>query len=610
MTSNSNNTTRGWPHGALAVAAILLLAVVPQIHFRLVRGAAWNGEVAYAHGDEVTYVSYINARLSGRPRRSDPYSGRDERPGAPQAESYVSLQFVPPFVLVQVGKLLRLDASQVFLLLTVFAAAASALAVFWLLSLTLRDARLAACGAVAVLCLASTYQIVEYALRLRVTNNFLPFLRFYFPGAAFPLFFVFFACVWLAFTSAGRRGLIYACAAGLAFDLLVFSYFFLWTAAGAWLFCFALLWLCVRRDERRQIVARLVCFAVFAIAALAPYAVMLSKRAANTDEGQLLTRTFRPDFFRLPEIVGALVLICLYFATRRGVAVWRREVTLFAAACAISPFVIFNQQVLTGRSLQPLHYEMFSANYIAVLGAYLCVMLFVRDTAGRARRLAVGVAFALAAAGLASGAIETALACRTRLAGNIRRDEARPVALRLAALGGVAAGREVDTRSLVLTPDYTVGDYFPTVAPQPQLWAPHLYDYPGVSMAEDRARMMQFIYYCGEDFSSVDPEHFDALDGRRRYLVSSLISRARNNPNLQTGWHPITPDEVRAALREYADYAATFTRERAAQLPLSYLVVDAGDGFDARNLDRWYERDAGERAGRFVIYRVRLREGV
>jgi hypothetical protein len=603
----ANDTTRGWKYCAAATAAVLLLAVVPQLYFRMARGAQWQGEVAYAHGDEVSYVSYVNARLSGRPRRCDPYAGHDERPNDPQAESFVSIQFVPPLAVLTAGKLLRLNASQVFILVTVLAAVGSALAVFWLLALVLRDGRLAAYGVTAVLFFASTYQLGEYALRLRVSNNFLPFLRFYLPAAVFPLFLVFFAFVWLMFTTAGRRGVFYACAAGLTLALLIFSYFFLWTAAAAWLFCFALLWLCGRRDGRRRALALLGCVALFALAALIPYALMLSHRAANTDEGQLLTKSFRPDLVRLPEIAGAVILACLYFAARRGLTAWRNEEALFIAACAVTPFVVFNQQVLTGRSLQPLHYEMFSANYVAATGAYLCVMIFMRRAGRGSRTLAVRVAFALAAAGLVSGAVETALACRTRLAGNVSRDEARPAALRLASLGGVAARGDLDTNSLVLTPDYTVGDYLPTAAPQPQLWSPHLYDYPGVTMAEDRARLMQFIYYSGEDISDVDPDHFNTLDGRRKYLVSSLISRARNNPNLQIGWHPITPDEVRAVLGEYAEYAATFTRERAAQLPISYVVVDAEDDFDWRNLDRWYERDAGERAGRFVIYRVRLR---
>jgi hypothetical protein len=134
-----------------------------------------------------------------------------------------------------------------------------------------------------------------------------------------------------------------------------------------------------------------------------------------------------------------------------------------------------------------------------------------------------------------------------------------------------------------------------------------MFNHPGVSIAEDHERLMRWLYFAGEDFAGVDPARFDALDGRRKFLVASLISRERLNPNLQIDWKPVSPAEARAALGEYAAYAATFTRERAAQLPISYVVVDGEDSFDWKNLDRWYERDTGERAGRFVIYRVRLR---
>jgi hypothetical protein len=38
------------------------------------------------------------------------------------------------------------------------------------------------------------------------------------------------------------------------------------------------------------------------------------------------------------------------------------------------------------------------------------------------------------------------------------------------------------------------------------------------------------------------------------------------------------------------------------------LVVRADGEPDYANLDRWYQRDAGERIGGFVLYRLKLRE--
>jgi hypothetical protein len=46
---------------------------------------------------------------------------------------------------------------------------------------------------------------------------------------------------------------------------------------------------------------------------------------------------------------------------------------------------------------------------------------------------------------------------------------------------------------------------------------------------------------------------------------------------------------------------------RAARTPVSYLLVAADSTADLSAFDRWYERDAGERHGEFVLHRVRLR---
>jgi hypothetical protein len=166
----------------------------------------------------------------------------------------------------------------------------------------------------------------------------------------------------------------------------------------------------------------------------------------------------------------------------------------------------------------------------------------------------------------------------------------------------------LDTRSLVFAPEYSVADYLPTVAPQPVLWAPHMFNHPGVTLAEDRERLMQSLYLSGEDFAGLDPARLAEAGGRTRYLASALVGRSRHNPDLAPDWKPISPDEVRRALDSYAAFARSFDHERAARYRLAYVLVGDGDEFDPKNLDRWYERSAGERHGPFVLYRVRLRE--
>ena len=607
---------------------MLALALYPHVSFRLSRGAQWNGSTAHAHGDEAVYAAYLNALIDGRPRRSDPFTGRDEAEGAPPRESYFSIQFVPPYTLALPARLLGASAAGALLALTCFAALASALVLFRLLVALTGDARAAAAGGLFVLCFGSAQLVAEYALGLGVSSNHLPFLRRYVPAFPFPFLFLFCGLAWRAlFAESRRAALLAAAGAGLAFALLVFSYFYLWTTAAAWLLCLALARAATARPaDRRRMTEALGVVSALAAGALIPYFLLLSNRVESTDEALLLTASRAPDLLRVPEIAGALALAGLFVGARRGLLGWGSPPVLFAAACALTPFVVFNQQVLTGRSLQPFHYAMFSANYVAALALFLSAALLRRGRA--ARPIPRAALAALTAAVLLSGALETSLGARRFAASNLLRDEARPAALRLRVLAGEGnnanaeragvnradqtsgaqrTGGVLDTRSVVLATDYTVADTLPSVAPQPVLWSPHLFNFPGATLAEDRERLSQFIYFTGVRLDDIDPERFDSLDAKRKYLVSALIRRSRHNPNLTADWTPVAPAEVRAALDAYAAFESSFDRARAARLPLSYVLTSERERADLSNLDRFYERDAGERLGSFILYRVRLR---
>jgi hypothetical protein len=58
----------------------------------------------------------------------------------------------------------------------------------------------------------------------------------------------------------------------------------------------------------------------------------------------------------------------------------------------------------------------------------------------------------------------------------------------------------------------------------------------------------------------------------------------------------------------YTKYAESFNREDASNPRLSYVVTPIAEETDLSNLDRWYERDAGERVGNFKLYRLKLRD--
>jgi hypothetical protein len=60
-------------------------------------------------------------------------------------------------------------------------------------------------------------------------------------------------------------------AAGALFSVLVFSYFFIWTAAAAWFTGLVLLWLIFRRDELKRVAVTSIIVCVCAVVSVIPF---------------------------------------------------------------------------------------------------------------------------------------------------------------------------------------------------------------------------------------------------------------------------------------------------------------------------------------------------
>src|SRR3954469_10923632 len=93
---------------------MMLIALVPQLHFVINRGRAWHGANAITHPDEVAYSAYAASLIRDQPRRYDPYTGRGAEPGA--AESLFSIQLVPAYVIALPGRWLGLSAATMFMI--------------------------------------------------------------------------------------------------------------------------------------------------------------------------------------------------------------------------------------------------------------------------------------------------------------------------------------------------------------------------------------------------------------------------------------------------------------------------------------------------------------
>lgn len=591
--------------GALAIT---VLSLYPQIVMWGVRGRQWNGSFAEVDGDEWVYSAYVKALIDGRPRRNDPYTGRDDRPGHPQPESLFSIQFLPAYLIAVPARFLGVSSSTAFIVLGILAPFFSCLAIFWLIENLTKDHRLAAAGSVGVLCFGALAagQGVVHLVTSDYGYSYFLFLRRYEPLATFPLFFVFCVFVWKSLTAKPRTGIAWAVAAGLVLDMLVFSYFYLWTSAAAWLACLALLWFIARPENLRKEAWSFVTIVLLAIAGLVPYTVLLSRRSPTMDTGQKLALWRAPDFFRIPELLGIAVIALIVYGALRGRVNWRAPDTLFAASLSLMPLIVFNQQVITGRSLQPFHYEVFIANYVALVGAVVAVVIVWIGPEGAKRAVNYGLVARLVFIAILWGAIEVLAPTKLIIRFSQYTDRAAAICQRL---GQLAKSDETlidstdgpDTGPLVLASDDKVALILPTFAPQALLWESH-FEFLNLQPNERSERFYKYLYYTGIDGKKLTK----GLGQPMNTFAAAAFGHERVITGESVLAKPITREEIEKEVTDYQAYASSFTREKAAQHVLSYVIVPADGSVDLSNLDRWYQRDKGEQVGDHILYRVQL----
>ncbi len=589
-----------------------LLSLIPQIHLWFVRGKDWNGAYVSLQGDESFYSAYVNTLIDGRARRNDPYAARDNTPESPIPESTFSIQFVPAYVISLLARIFGASSSTAMIVLLGAAGFFASLSIFWLLNNILGDSKVAAAGTIFVLCLgglAGGHGLLGLLVKADLSMPGLPFLRRYQPAAAFPLFFVLNALVWQALTRRSKRGpLVSAALAGLTLAVLIFSYLYLWTAAAAWLACIGLLWFCFRPEDRRQTFSVLGIIGGITALAFGPYFYLVSQRPPSLDEQQTLISTHRPDLLHVTEMLGAIVVILLV------IRVWRRKtelkdpLILFAVSFALLPFIVFNQQIFTGKMMQVFHYEAFIVNYALLVGLVITVTLFWKLLPGRLLVWIAALAFSW-------GVVEVGLPSRLNFVpAAVTDDKIVPVLRRLKQLSK-EDGTEADLRArgkastIVFSPQLQVSVFQPTWTSQGTLLDIGALDFGGVSREERKQFFYMHLYYSQAKIEKLRQALSGAPDdpGMNYYARAVTFGHDRIIPALSGDFKPIQQDEIEAEIRAYQAYASSFSREQVLKRPLTYAVIKADSNFDFTNLDLWYERDAGEPVGSYVLYRLKIR---
>lgn len=595
-----------WRFGIIAGIVLMICGTYPQLKMWYLRGDDWQGAYAYNDIDEVAYAAYLGALIDGKPRRNDPYTGRNDTPEHKQEESLFSIQFAAPYVIAIPARILGISVNTAMWVSGAFASFLAGLALFWLIGKMTDDSVYAMAGALIVICGGALFAgegAIGEIFWDGISYPYYPGLRRYLPAMPFAVFFVLCGCVWQMLTAEEtRQRIIFTVLSALCFAFTVFSYFYIWTTAAAWLGCLALLWLIIRPEGWLKDFKTFGALGIACGVSLIPYAYLLSNRSHTMDDVQLLVLTRELDLWRMPEIISYAVIVMLILAVLLKAISLKDRSSLFVLALALTVILVFNQQLITGRSLQPIHYQVFIGNYVAGLALVLMLgLLFKTLTQTKIKQISFAVLALIAAIW---GIVECHYTVRVLDEANIIRDEGMPVARRLQELSVNDVPSPDSQRAVTLAFSLIQADDLPTIAPQAVLWARHQHVFAGVTWQENKERYYQYLYYSDLD------EEWLARSMKEGDFVSmiALFGWGRHTNRLSSQSKPLTFGEIDEEAKRYGEYCKNFSLKEAAHPTLSYVVVPNDWEVELKNLDRWYERDNGEVHGKYILYKVKLRK--
>ncbi len=600
-----------WRFGIIAGIFLAIFASYPQIKMWYQQGDDWQGHYAYNDIDEVAYAAYLKALIDGRPRRNDPYTGRDDVPEDPQPESLFSIQFAAPYTIAIPARIFGIPVTWAMTLAGVLAGFLTALACFWVIGhLTGGGSLFAMMGSLVMLCGGAIFAgegAIGEILGTGFSYPYFPFLRRYIPAVAFPAFFALIGAVWLMLESENlRKRIIWCVVSSLCFSFVVFSYFYVWTTAAAWLFCVATLYLVIRPSEWLKDIQGFIALGAACFIPLVFYALMLSNRVQTMDNVQLLVYTREIDIWRFPQYISLFVLMILIAGILRKYIKLRSHSTIFAISFALVPFILFNQQIITGRALQPIHYEVFIGNYVAGLALVVSIGLIFKD---RIKEGSVGtnlIITAFAVIAVIWGLVECHYTVRVLDDANVARDNALPLGKRLAELAENDPNKHQQT---IFSLTNIQADDLPTIAPQNVLWARHQHVFAGLSWQENKERYYQFLYYQNRDGKWLE----NNLKNGDFVSMIALFGWGRHTDRLSSDSKPLTYFEIVEQAKLFDEYIDKFTMKEATNPKLNYLVVPYDwikpeIRIDISNIEKWYEKDEGEKIGKYILYKLKLKE--
>ncbi|HRH42185.1 MAG TPA: hypothetical protein PKY82_11210 [Pyrinomonadaceae bacterium] len=614
MRSKSLSANKNFLIGSILVGLLISgVALVPQIDLWINCGNSCSGIYAITDLDEPYYAGYLQSLMDGKPRRNSPISGAVDSETTPQKESVLSIQFLASYPPALLAQAFNLSISNLMILISLVSAFFAAVAIYWLVYLFTEDNTSAFVGTLFILFLGnlaagqgSTFSLISPDSS-HILNS-LVFMRRTVPAISFPALFLFIVFVWKFFNEdSSATKLKSAFLALCSFTFCVYSYYFFWTTAFAWFFSLIGLLMIFRFEKLKENLFYLIGFGVSLIIVLIPYLILISNRGTDIDSAFVINSNHAPDLWRPPEIVSYVsTALIILFVLLRQIDLKDFQV-IFLLSLNLVVIIVFNQQIITGYQIQLFHYQFFCANFLATLSVFLLIFILVKQLISFDRLKLLMIL--LASLPICVGAFDTIDGSLRADTLNLRRNQLLPVLERVKIISRSPEFQINNSKSVVLSFDLSDGAYFsgleiPALTSQPILWGPHLNLIPDITKKEDIRRLNTFLY-----FQNISSDKLKTSLSRKELWMAIGYLGPEKTSNIYSGkLTPVTEEEIERIVDDYEKFTRNFSYQDAQNPLISLVLVNRTLENNLANLDRWYERDAGQAIGDYILYQVKLRQ--
>lgn len=339
---------------AILLALISAIIIVyPQLYFRYDNSQSYQGFDMMHTADEDAYLGMIQEVQDGYFWSGNPYLKEGKK------DPY-TIQPLGPIIVGLLGKLFLLDLNNTVLLSRFLFPTLCFLVIYWFTFLLSKDELTALTSSTMVILgsILLSRQVFQVLTGESPRLDFLIFTRLINPPVSSLFFFGFLIFFWLFLE---RKKWIWGVFSALTLGLSFYLYFYTWTFLYAFCGVFMLILLFQKKWSE---IKRIMLVPLGGILIAIPYFWNLYQSSTYPTFLEVARRnglleTHTPTFgFLIPF----LLIIFLIFFPRQ----WK-ERYFFSLALVLAPFVVLNQQIITGKTLINAHYHWYCHTPLAII---------------------------------------------------------------------------------------------------------------------------------------------------------------------------------------------------------------------------------------------------